>query len=532
MGFVPNASAAEFPSPTKKGRFVPNDEKSLGGFGENLVEDVKGTAKGLGNLAEGMMEHPIDTSVGVAKNIVPGVIEEGKRLGVGELLTGHPVNAINKLGNAAYNKPLTTAMSVIPAAGAVGKVAGAGMKALRGAGLAEEAALAAAKGAVKEAPAALGADDMIQFGKGGGGKSATMEAAEDFANNPPKPPPTGAAPTPPVDPLAEVKNFVTKKYGQAAEKPGFTEKAGKYLKNEVADLRGKDIGLRDPMIRSLDPKNPLKALDKAEGLMDYAAENGYFKPGLTDISRKEAIKAKIADTGKNIGAVRELGGQRGMPPIAEVRQAIKNELVGEYGNKAMREIKTVLADFDRKVKDNPTFQGLSDVATYLNGEKKTFNKIGQNAGPTTDAANIISRMNNEALRKVLSPEENNFYTQNLRDFGAHKKLEQMVASSSRRAMTGRGAPGGALSALWQQMWDRGGYRMAGNIADRMGSSMVKNPGKFKTLPDFFEEFAHHSGDVLDEALDITPSQMAHGGIAGAPDLNNFLASKYGKPKEK
>jgi hypothetical protein len=317
----------------------------------------------------------------------------------------------------------------------------------------------------------------------------------------PPPPPKPEAPPAAKDPLQDVKDFLKKTQGQVEAKPGWQEKAAKYVKNEVADLRAKDMGMRDPMIRSLDPKRPLEALQKAEDLMTYAGDQGYFKPGLTNIARKDAIAAKIGETGKNIGAVRQLGGQRATPPIADIRNTIKNELTNEYGQKAGKEIKTVLSDFDRKVKANPSFQGLSDVATYLNGEKKTFNKIGQNPGPTTDAANIISRMNNEALRKVLSPEEDKFYTQNLRDFGAHKKLEQMVASAARRGMTGRGAPGGALSALWQQLWDRGGYRMAGNVADRMSTGILKNPGKIKSIPEFFEELAHHTGEEIGDTIE-------------------------------
>lgn len=314
----------------------------------------------------------------------------------------------------------------------------------------------------------------------------------------PEPPP--AAAKGPIDPLQDVKDFLKRTQAKAEAVPGWQEKAAKYVKNEVADFRAKDIGMRDPMIRSLDPKRPLQALQKAEDLMDYAGEKGYFRPGLTDVARKDAIASTIEKTGANIGAVRQIAGKRGTPPIAEIRKAILDELTAEYGEKATREIKTVLSDFDRKVKENPTYQGMADLATYLNQEKKTFNKIGQNEGPTTDAANIVSRMNNDSLRSVLSPAENKFYTENLRDFGAHKKLEQMVASSGRRAMTGRGAPGGAFSAIWQQLWDRGGYRMAGDVANRVSSSVLKNPGRIKSLPEFFEELAHHSGESFDELI--------------------------------
>jgi hypothetical protein len=537
--------------------------KSLGGFGRNVVEDVKGNVKGLGDLAEGLTQHPVDT----VKRIPGALINEGKRIGLGELLTGHPINAAGKLVDAAYNKPLSTFLDVAPAIGAAGKALGIGGAAAEGADAAATAARAA-KVAEEAAPAAEAAETVSEaapkdlpvvqpglktgdphalfsyndnfgpngqprsiytvfgdpahpaFQKHGWGSSLPQEDLgeipvtgreprsvgkfEPLATPPPEAPPAGESskgPPPAKDPLQDVKDYIARSQAKIEAKPGWQEKAAKYMKNEVADLRAKDIGMRDPMIRSLDPKRPLQALKKAEDLMSYAGEQGYFKPGLTNVARKDAIASKIGETGRNIGAIREIGGNRAAPPIADIRDAIKSELTTEYGQKAGREIKTVLSDFDRKVKADSSFQGLSDVATYLNGEKHTFNKIGQNPGPTTDAANIISRMNNEALRKVLSPEENAFYTKNLRDFGAHKKLEQMVASAARRGMTGRGAPGGALSTLWQQLWDRGGYRMAGNVADKMSTSVLKNPGKLKTIPDFFEELAHHTGEEIGDTIE-------------------------------
>ena len=331
--------------------------------------------------------------------------------------------------------------------------------------------------------------------------------------NAPKPPPAAA---PSKDPLQDVKDFLQRTQGKIEAKPGIGTKARNYIKNEVGDLRAKDMGVRDPMIRSLDPKHPIEALRKAEDLMSYAANKGYFKAGLSDAARRDAIESTISQTGKNIGAVRAVGSQRAAAPVAEVRDAIKNSLNAEYGGKASREIKTVLGDYDRMTKQDPSFEGLSKVASYLNGEKRTFNKIGQNEGPTIDAANIIGKMNNESLRKVLTPEEDKFYTQNLRDFGAHKKLETIVGSSGRRAMTGRGAPGGALSTIWQQLWDRGGYRAAGIVADKMARSTKP----LNTLPEFFEELAHHAGDEVEDTI----NGMAQGGIVPA-DVRNYVMAK-------
>lgn len=487
------------------------DAPSAMGMAGNALQEIKDAPGQLLDFGKAAVTDPI----GTAKSVPGALWEEAKRIGVKDLVTDGPVAAGNTFRGALYDKPVSTVLDVIPAVGAAGKVLGVGKTAAETASLASKAATAAkvadvASDAEKVAGGAAKAEDLLHTPpvKGGGTPASRIPP-------PPEPPPVAgpkvAPETPPPaagDPLKDVKDYIASKGAKVESKPGWQERAAKYVKNEVADLRAKDIGLRDPMIRSLDRKNPLKALDKAEALMEYAGKQGYFNPGLTNVARKELVQNRTEQFGKNIGGIRAVGGQRAQAPVAEVRDAIKQELSEEYGGKASKEIKTVLADYDRLVKKDPSFQGLADVATYLNKEKSTFNKLGQNDGPTTDAANIVSRINNDSLRKVLSPEEAEFYTKNLRDFGAHKKIEQMVASSARRGMTGRGAPGGMFSTLWQQLWDRGGYRMAGNVADRVSGSVLKNPEKFKTIPDFFEEFGHHADDVLDETI----AGMSEGGV--------------------
>ena len=144
------------------------EEKSLAGFGKNLWEDVKGTAVGVGGLAKGLMTEPVETVTNFATGIGPALFEEGKRIGVGKLLTGHPIKAASQFGEAMYEKPLTTTLDVLPAAGAAGKALGVGGKAARGAKLAAEAGEAAelAKGAELAGAAA---------------KVSPMEAAAKFA---------------------------------------------------------------------------------------------------------------------------------------------------------------------------------------------------------------------------------------------------------------------------------------------------------------------------------------------------------------
>lgn len=139
------------------------EAKSLAGFGKNLWEDVKGTAAGVGGLAKGLMTQPVETATEFATGIGPAIFKEGQRIGVGKLLTGHPVQAVQQFGEAAYEKPLTTTLDVLPAAGAAGKALGFGGKAARGAKLAAEAG------------------EVAEMAKGAELAATPMEAAAEFA---------------------------------------------------------------------------------------------------------------------------------------------------------------------------------------------------------------------------------------------------------------------------------------------------------------------------------------------------------------
>lgn len=544
--------------------------KSLSGFGQNLWQDVKGTAQGAGNLVKGLVDNPVDTVTNTVKGLPSAVMNEGKRIGIGELLTGHPVNAVEKFGQAAYDKPLTTGLDVLPAAGAAGKMLGIGGKGVAAANLGEEAANLG-KSAVEAAPKASALEEIAagsktgdphalfaytdKFGPGGaernvynvfgdpehpaikerGWGSSVSKEDLDAAGIPITGKQAGSKfnpieenssretipPTPEQDPLKAVNDFVTQKYGKAAAQPGWSEKVANYLKNEAADLRGKDIGLMPGQIKSMGPG--IQGLEKAEALMDYAGEKGYFRPGLTDVQRKAMIKSTLENSGQQVGAIRELADKRGAPDIAGIKAQVQAQLTKDYGIDAPAEIEKVLAKID---KATPTFSGLSDLATDLNKSKTAMQKMSQHPGPTTDAANIVSRLNNDAIRTKLNPQESDLYTQSLRDFGAHKKLEQAISAAGRKGMAGRGGAVGSLTnRILQNVLDRGGYRMAGNIANRTGKAILSDPSKVKTLPQFFEELAHHAGDELDETLGT--GGMAHGGIV-PPQLNEFLASKYAR----
>lgn len=327
---------------------------------------------------------------------------------------------------------------------------------------------------------------------------------------------------PPVssDPLKDVRDYVSSKYAKAQQNPGLISKIGNYLKEESNNLGAKDIGLQPGAIKTMG--KGYEGLEKANSLIEYARDKGYFHPGLSDAGRKQMIKNSLTSSGQNLDAIRNVADQRAGAPVDAIKEQVKQALLQKYGtgvNKAPNEIANVLEEIDKAPK---TFHGMSELATHLNKSATDVGKLGQHPGPTTDAANIVARINNDAIRKALNPKESQLYTQSLRDYGANKKLEQTTAAASRRAMGARSNQRGFLDRMFQEALDRGGYRAGSNIASRVGSSITK--GNVKTLPQFFEELAHQSNHELDDVIDS--NSMSKGGMV-TPEMANFVRGKSG-----
>jgi hypothetical protein len=110
----------------------PVDQKSFSGFMNNAVSDVGDIASGVGNLAKGLVTHPINTVTGLAKNIIPATYNEYKTA------ITHPIEH-------TYQHPVNTLMDALP-------LAGGAMKLGKYAGLLSDAAEeAGATGAASEA---------------------------------------------------------------------------------------------------------------------------------------------------------------------------------------------------------------------------------------------------------------------------------------------------------------------------------------------------------------------------------------------
>ena len=123
-----------------------------------------------------------------------------------------------------------------------------------------------------------------------------------------------------------------------------------------------------------------------------------------------------------------------------------------------------------------TFGEVSKVATDLNQYAKGQSKMLQPSGAMTDAANVISRMNNEALLKSLPIAKGAEYSANLQKYGDLAKLDRMNELKS--AYEVGGSRNGIVNSIANRIFHRFGHQLSGETMDiisKLLSSASKAP---------------------------------------------------------
>ena len=520
----------------------PSPEKSVGGFVKNIGSDIVGTAKGLGNLAVQTLQHPIDTPIQVLSNLPKSIVEEGKRIGAGELLTGHPINAMNKFGNAMYEKPLTTTLDVLPAIGAAGKLL-KGMRGAEGATMAGEAATSLGDDALRAgnsiyddiARVAPEAQPPLQMP--GEAINILKESPGSFPyiqNITTKPPPplqtldkasnifkepiptvnmAGEAATQSVPtgstfqetvqnlknkipseikkPLDQVQEYLTGKYGQMASKPGIAQSLGDYFTRKAQGMRLKEMGASPMQIRKLVDRY---GEDKLLALSDIAKEKGITNP-MMGYKVGKRIEELSDTSGKTIGGLRKIATQRGaVHNMDNFVQRIRSQLEPVYKsgmrsgeknsfNKALAELK----------KTNPTPDAIAKKITEMN-RYASENKMVQTGGAYTDVANAASKLNNELISKVLSPKELEAYHTALTDFGAAEAFKKFYGYKVGRELAGRTGPSG----IWNKFMDVAGNKFIERGSERLGQILKTNPEMIKNPRALLKEVIDQISGTIDE----------------------------------
>jgi len=489
--------------------FEIDEPKSLGGFAKNIGHDIKDTVSGVGHLAEGLIKNPVDTSMGFLTGFGPALFNEGKRLGAGELLTGHPINAVEKFGNAFYEKPITTALDVAPAGEALSKFLGVGGKAAKGAELASEAAPLAeeapviAKSAIpateEASRVAPSAPEALNIGDEA---ADILKKAPEPPVQPPEPPPGNLAskvkeviPKEVIDPLNQVKDYVSKKYGQISQKPGWANTVADYLKEHGQNMNLKDMGASGGQIRKI-------GVDRARQLADYAAENKLVGPEVGTIGREKLIPQRLEEAGGAVGAFRKIASDRGaVHNVDDLINQVKSKLDQKYmtpgmysGQKGM-----YLKGLMELKKAGATTEEMANKVSEMFQESRNLDPLRRPSGPLADIARQVRNANHDLIAKYLSPEELSTYEHGLEDYGALKQINEFVKRRSSTDAGGRLGPGSGISrAAVQKFLDSVGYRTEGRVASKLSDIIRRNPEIASRPKDIFRNYIDEAANAIDD----------------------------------
>lgn len=468
----------------------PSD-KSIGGFGHNLVEDVKGTAKGIGHLAEGLLTEPVDTVKNVVTGLPHALVQEGKRLGGGELLTGHPINAVEQFGQAFYDKPLTTGLDVLPAVGAAGKLMGFG----KGAGMASEAAGVAEKVAPIAEDVAKAAPGIAEESANAAQKASVPLGStfQETVRNLGKKIPGDIK-----EPLKEVGDYVSKKYGQVAEKPGWSETLAKYLKEHSRNMALKEMGSAPGQVRKI-------GVPRAHELADYALEKGFVGPEIGTIGREAKVAQGLEQAGGAVGAFRKMASERGaVHNMDEVIDQVRSNLDQKYltGGIHSSDKGLYLKSLAELKKAGTSAEDVADKVSEMFRESKKLDRLKRPSGPLADVARQVKEINHQKIAQALNPQEMAAYENSLEDYGALTQINEFVKRRASVDAGGRLGPGSGISrAAVQKFLDSVGYRTESKIANRLADYIRKNPGVASKPKDLFRHYIDEAAEAVDEMGD-------------------------------
>ncbi len=480
---------------------------SVGGFAKNAWEDVKGNVAGLAQLGKGLVTHPIDTVAAIPG----GLVEEGKRIGIGELATGHPINAMKKFGQAVYDKPLSTGLDVSAlyglgegVAGKLAKVpktvplAEAGTKAL---GAAETAAPAieGAERVAGSAPAPISlpgeASDIL--------KAPIPEAA------PPPVPETGLSgiasklsekiPGEIKAPLGEVENFLTNKYGQVAKRPGFANTMADYLKEHSQNMTLKELGASPGQVRKI-------GIDRARALADYAQEHGLVGPSVGSIGRETALKSRLGEAGGAVGGLRKMAADRGaIHDVEGLVSQIKSQLDQKYLSGGINSggKRLYLQAIDELKKAGPRVDNVAEKVSDMFKEAKNLDVLKKPSGPIADVARVARMANDNLIEMKLVPEEAAAYGHALEDYGALKQLNEFAKRRSSTEAGGRLGPGSGISRMMvQKFLDSVGYRVESQVASKLADIIRRHPEIAQSPKNVFRNLVDEYSEAIDDMGDV------------------------------
>lgn len=342
--------------------------------------------------------------------------------------------------------------------------------------------------------------------------------------NQPKPPPNPETPQPTIDPISqkvndylnnqfggpakEVKDYISRGYEGFAKQPGAVSNVADYIQSKSQMMSLQQMGFTPGQIRNLG-KTPMEIHNAERAIGQYGLDSGIVSPSTGLKGMIEKNHALLETTGKKIDAFRKAADSMGPAyQPGELLQAVKAKLDPIYQRGVTAESPkprgTKGADSGsylkalQDVEDAPlNHKGVADITTSLNKDATQANKMSQNPGPYTDVANAISEINNERIKAKLGPQNAAEYEKALREYGVNKKIMNGLKYKSGGEVK-RFGPGSVTSNLTQKAMDEFGYKMGAKVANKVSTSIMKNPSIAKSLPSLFKEFINQAEDAGEE----------------------------------
>lgn len=496
----------------------PPPESFINQTAKNVIPDIGNIAKGLGEtIKEGASDMPkraIESGLEMASGTPYSETPSGQKdveffenaPEMGEQMARpvtHPIDYFKE-------HPVQQSLNVLGAVGA--------LKWLRGNPIPKTAEVP------PETIPNAKAEPLVEIPKGTAGKSATMEAAEEFAKNLPK----AEVPPAKTDPLKAVNDYLAKQYGKTSKTPGISENLGQALEQKARGMRLKEIGGSPGQLRQLRDRF---GEDLVNNLSDLAEKKGITK-GFFNFQTGKAIKNLSKESGQNIGALRDLAVQRGAihnldDLIGQIKQKFDPQFMSGSGSSQRGAYLKALQDLKKSAPDAHSIaQTITDTNNFV---KK--NRLTQPLSATTDVMNEASRLNNELIKQFLNKDEATLYDNSLHDFAASKIFNKMYGFTYGRDMAGRSGPANILNVIK----DIGGRKIMEKVFSRVGKYMQKTPDALSNPKALSAEVL----DSVDNALDEIIQQMgkgggeaaglAHGGLVDS-SVNEYLKSCYAGSK--
>lgn len=262
-----------------------------------------------------------------------------------------------------------------------------------------------------------------------------------------------------------------------------TEIAGKYATRFGEDQAIKTLGARSGQVGNL-------GIPESRALAHTLVDRGIIKPFRGPIGLEEKITGLSNKAGEDIGNARSMADERTAaaeetaPSAQSLTDLAKQKLAPGYEsghmsgragtfNKALESLANPVIQENGEMTGPTagTFSGNAAKATELNAAGTPDKALSQaENSPYSDVANMVSKENNTAMAKTMTPEELAQHKQDLSNFSLYQPVKQFMEAGERKEMTGRGA-GSLTKTAFDKSMDMFGNRASAVGGIRAGEAL-------------------------------------------------------------